>query len=328
MRRKLIEQIAQLLEEKNLANVKIHDGDARPLLEALPEACFERIYLLYPDPWPKARHHKRRLFQPALVTAAVQCLRHGGHWAVQTDHAEYFEIIRGLLLGHAELREVPFEVERADWHVAVNPLGGIPALVEGDFRLAESNTILRYLADREGRDDLDPRDPQARATVDWVLDLWALVVRPALFPYESAQYGIVPGRGMFAKEAAPVAEVQELFAKATPRLRMALDVLDPAGPCERRVGDRVEVTDDEVDGHAEGHAGVHAAADAVAGLEDHHVDAGIAQLGAAQVGVLQVGLVELRFGEVGLAQVSFGSHAGIFGAGFHVVRHLPPSRRA
>ncbi|MEI7439980.1 MAG: glutathione S-transferase N-terminal domain-containing protein, partial [Thermoleophilia bacterium] len=52
------------------------------------------------------------------------------------------------------VREVPFEAERADWHVAVNPMGGIPALVDGDFHLAESNTILRYLADREGRDDL------------------------------------------------------------------------------------------------------------------------------------------------------------------------------
>ena len=78
--------------------------------------------------------------------------------------------------------EVPFEVERAEWHLAVNPMGGIPALVDDGFRLAESNTILRYLADREGREDLYPHDPKERATIDWVLDLWALVVRPALFP--------------------------------------------------------------------------------------------------------------------------------------------------
>lgn len=128
------------------------------------------------------------------------------------------------------LREVPFEVDRADWHVAVNPMGGIPALVDGDFRLAESNTILRYLADREGRDDLYPRDPQARATVDWVLDLWALVVRPALFPYESAQYGIALGLGMFANPTAPEDEVRAKFDAAVPKLRQAMEVLDPVGP--------------------------------------------------------------------------------------------------
>ncbi|MGI9117692.1 MAG: glutathione S-transferase family protein, partial [Gaiellales bacterium] len=128
------------------------------------------------------------------------------------------------------LREVPFEVDRVDWHVAVNPLGGIPALVDGDFRLAESNTILRYLADKAGREDLYPRDPQARATVDWVLDVWALVVRPALFPYESAWYGIALGRGMFANDAKPEDEVRALFDKAVPKLSQAMEILDPIGP--------------------------------------------------------------------------------------------------
>ena len=128
------------------------------------------------------------------------------------------------------LREVPFEAERADWHVAVNPLGGIPALVDGDFQLAESNTILRYLADREDREDLYPHDPRERATIDWILDLWALVVRPALFSYESAQYGIVLGLGPFAKAAAPAAEVQEKFDAAVPKLNQAMLVLDPIGP--------------------------------------------------------------------------------------------------
>ncbi len=129
-----------------------------------------------------------------------------------------------------DTRQVPFEAERADWHVAINPMGGIPALIDGDFTLAESNTILRYLADREGRDDLYPRDPQARATIDWVLDLWALVMRPALFSYEAANYGIVIGIGMFGKESAPADEVQALFNKAVPKLNQAARVLDPVGP--------------------------------------------------------------------------------------------------
>ena len=53
-----------LIEDKDLQNVRIHDGDARDLLEALPDHSFERIYLLYPDPWPKSRHNKRRFVSP------------------------------------------------------------------------------------------------------------------------------------------------------------------------------------------------------------------------------------------------------------------------
>ena len=88
-----------------------------------------------------------------------------------SSNAQKAQLMLDIVGADYELREVPFEVDRADWHVAVNPLGGIPALVDGDFRLAESNTILRYRADRFERDDLYPRDPQERATVDWILDL-------------------------------------------------------------------------------------------------------------------------------------------------------------
>ena len=62
----------------------------------------------------------------------------------------------GVLGLEYERRTVPFEEPRPDWHFAVNPLGGIPALIDGDVVLAESNAILRYLAAREGRDDLLP----------------------------------------------------------------------------------------------------------------------------------------------------------------------------
>ena len=91
---------------------------------------------------------------------------------------------------------------------AKNPNRLVPMLEDGDFRLTESATILRYLADRFDRDDLYPRDPRERATVDWVLDLWALVIRPALFPYEAAQYGIdvqIPGMLFASLARSPIA---------------------------------------------------------------------------------------------------------------------------
>ena len=73
-----VAKLLALVEEANLANVKIHDHDARPLLEALPAACFERIYLLYPDPWPKSRHNKRRFVSPETIAHIHRVLQSDG----------------------------------------------------------------------------------------------------------------------------------------------------------------------------------------------------------------------------------------------------------
>ena len=77
-------------------------------------------------------------------------------------------------------REVPLARPRPDWYLAVNPLGGVPTLDDDGFVLTESNTILRYLAQREGRTDLYPDEPRERARVDEFLDRWSLTFRPAL----------------------------------------------------------------------------------------------------------------------------------------------------
>jgi glutathione S-transferase len=83
--------------------------------------------------------------------------------------------------------EVPRPRPRPDWYLAVNPAGGVPTLVDGDFVLAESNAILRYLARREGRDDLYPTELRTYAYVNRLLDTWSTLVRPALFPLENAR---------------------------------------------------------------------------------------------------------------------------------------------
>ena len=80
---------------------------------------------------------------------------------------------------------VPFTWPRPDEYTKVNPFGRIPTLVDDGLVLPESNAILRYLADREARDDLYPRAPRERAVVDRALDAWATLVRPALFPAEN-----------------------------------------------------------------------------------------------------------------------------------------------
>lgn len=75
---------------------------------------------------------------------------------------------------------VPRARPRPDWYLEVNPFGGVPAIRDGDLVLAESQAILRYLATREGRDDLYPAEPAARARVDWALDAWTTMAFPRL----------------------------------------------------------------------------------------------------------------------------------------------------
>ena len=84
----------------------------------------------------------------------------------------------------AELRHVPFTWPRPVDYVELNPFGRLPTLVDGDIVIAESNAILRYLARREGRNDLYPVEAPGYARVEWALDAWATNVRPALAPAE------------------------------------------------------------------------------------------------------------------------------------------------
>lgn len=84
-----------------------------------------------------------------------------------------------------ERRRVPFVEPRPAEYLALNPFGRIPTLVDEELVLAESNTVLRYLAHREERYDLYPLDPRQRARVDWAMDAWSTIVRPSLFALEA-----------------------------------------------------------------------------------------------------------------------------------------------
>lgn len=96
-------------------NVRMLRTDAGVFVRTVcPRRSLTALHIYHPDPWPKARHHKRRLFQPAFVSAAAECLVDGGRMFVQTDHAEYFTIIAGLLRNHPDLAAVPFEPDLAE----------------------------------------------------------------------------------------------------------------------------------------------------------------------------------------------------------------------
>lgn len=77
------------VQERDLENVRVLQGDARALLDVLPAACLQRVFVLFPDPWPKARHHKRRIIQRASLTRLATLMSDGAELRVATDDPSY-----------------------------------------------------------------------------------------------------------------------------------------------------------------------------------------------------------------------------------------------
>ncbi len=121
----------------------------------------------------------------------------------------------------AELVDVPLSGERPQWYRKIHPFATVPCLIDGDLCLVESNTILRYLADREGRDDLYPRDPAARARVDQLLDVLSLAIRPALWEVELRTY--------YATAPVAAAEVAEAVRDLDAALAGWEGLIEPGG---------------------------------------------------------------------------------------------------
>jgi tRNA (guanine-N7-)-methyltransferase len=79
------------IEAVDPGNIRIHVGDARDLVDALPDGSIGRVYLLYPDPWPKARHAKRRFAGAENLRALARVMRPGAELRVATDMPHYVE---------------------------------------------------------------------------------------------------------------------------------------------------------------------------------------------------------------------------------------------
>jgi tRNA (guanine-N7-)-methyltransferase len=79
----------QHVQAEGLDNIRLHMGDALDVLARLPDASLERVYLLHPDPWPKARHAKRRFMNPGPLDRIASKLKPGGEFRFGTDHPVY-----------------------------------------------------------------------------------------------------------------------------------------------------------------------------------------------------------------------------------------------
>lgn len=77
------------LRRRPLANLSLHPGDVRDLLDVLPDACIARAFVNYPDPWPKARHHRRRFVTQEHLVPLFRVMAPGAELRLATDIADY-----------------------------------------------------------------------------------------------------------------------------------------------------------------------------------------------------------------------------------------------
>jgi tRNA (guanine-N7-)-methyltransferase len=109
-------KMARRLAKTEERNVRLIEATAEEVVrDALPEASVSTCWINFPDPWPKKRHHRRRLLQPAFVAALARRLVAGGELHVATDHAEYAAQIDAVLAAEPRLENAlgaPFASER------------------------------------------------------------------------------------------------------------------------------------------------------------------------------------------------------------------------
>jgi tRNA (guanine-N7-)-methyltransferase len=100
-----INGMAQLLtrvDSAGLKNVRLFDDEAQILLDWLPPASIARAFILFPDPWPKRRHWKRRIVSPKTIAALARVMRPGAELRVATDIADYVRTTLLAITGNAD----------------------------------------------------------------------------------------------------------------------------------------------------------------------------------------------------------------------------------
>ncbi len=118
--------------QAGLRNVRVFQDDVRPLLAHVAEASLGRVFVLFPDPWPKARHHKRRLISRDTLDLLARVMADGAELRFASDHAEYAGWALARAIAHPAFM---WTAERAsDWRT--RPEGSIETRYEAKARAA------------------------------------------------------------------------------------------------------------------------------------------------------------------------------------------------
>ena len=94
--------------------LRLWDDDARILLKAMPDACLDRLFLMFPDPWPKARHAKRRFVHPHNVELVARVLKPGAVWRVASDDPTYQAWVEEVMGAQSYFEAPPPVTERPE----------------------------------------------------------------------------------------------------------------------------------------------------------------------------------------------------------------------
>ncbi|MFP4177874.1 MAG: tRNA (guanosine(46)-N7)-methyltransferase TrmB [Acholeplasmataceae bacterium] len=105
-------RIVQKRDDKDLKNLIVILGDAKHLLEYFAEKTIDHIYLNFSDPWPKKRHHKRRLTAPSFLNVYRRILKRSGTLSLRTDHRDFFEDSLIELHGMFRITNVDYDLKK------------------------------------------------------------------------------------------------------------------------------------------------------------------------------------------------------------------------
>ena len=95
--------LLQLLDNEQLNRVKIFTGDAIKIINSLKNNSISRVFILFPDPWPKKRHHKRRLINQNLISNLSMIMKESGELIIASDHNNYISWILHQFLNNKNL---------------------------------------------------------------------------------------------------------------------------------------------------------------------------------------------------------------------------------
>ncbi len=118
-------------------NLRVHMGDARDIIDALPDASLGRVFILFPDPWPKLRHHKRRFLQTEMLDDLARVMKPGAELRFGSDDAPLFEYTLERLMAHPAFAwtatcAADWRARTPDWpqtRYEAKQLHGVPAFM-------------------------------------------------------------------------------------------------------------------------------------------------------------------------------------------------------
>jgi tRNA (guanine-N7-)-methyltransferase len=125
------------LKREDLSNVRLRHGDAQGVIEAVPDAFFSRVFMLYPDPWPKRRHNKRRLIVESVIDALARVMREDAELRFATDIDDYagWTLARFLASHHFRWAGAQADDWRRPWP------GWLPTRYEAKARVESRKSV-------------------------------------------------------------------------------------------------------------------------------------------------------------------------------------------